>query len=118
MEINEGFATGADIAKTYSEKRASVTEEDAKDLLRIMVKYLKQRVKSNEFYALDLGIGTLYKELDAEAIVNCKFPRTKKEKTEEKLLLNKIFKLEIPKEYNHDEFELLKENTNNHPIKN
>ncbi len=118
MDVNDSFATSEDIIKGYSEKRPSVTEADTKDLLRIMVKYMKQKLKSDEFYALETKIGTFYREFDSEAFINCKKKRTKKEEIEEKLLLNSIFKLKVLREYNYNEFELLKENTNNRPIKN
>lgn len=118
MEINESFATAEEIIKNYSEKRPTVTEEDTKDLLRIMVKYMRQKLKSDDFYALKTTIGTFYKEFNTEAFIEGKTGKTKNEQLQEKLFLNRIFKEQIKREYNYDEFELLKENTKNHPLKN
>jgi hypothetical protein len=118
MEINDSFATAEDIAKEYSNKRPTVTEEDAKDLLRIYVKYIREKLKSEDFYALKTNIGTFYKDFNTEEFINVKYPITKKQKLQQKLFINSLFKQKVPKEYNHNEFELLKENTNNSPIKN
>jgi superfamily II DNA or RNA helicase len=118
MEIIESFATAEEVIKNYSKKRPTVNEEDTKDLLRVMVKYLREKLKSNDFYALNTTIGTFYKDFNADIFITGKTSKTKEEKIQEKLFLNTIFKLKVPKEYDYEEFELLKENTNNSPIKN
>lgn len=118
MDVNDSFATAEDIIKNYSERRPTVTEEDTKDLLRVMVKFLREKLKTNDFYALNTTIGTFYKDFNVGEFIIRKSPKTKEDKIQEKLFLNNIFKESITREYNYDEFELLKENTNNYPIKN
>ena len=107
MEINDSFATVEDIIKNYSERRPTVTEEDTKYLLRVIIKFLREKLKSNDFYALNTTIGTFYKDFNADSFITGKTSKTKEEKIKEKLFLNKIFKLPIAREYNYEEFELL-----------
>ena len=109
-----------DIAKKYSAKRnGKVTEEEAKDLVRILFKYLTNKLKSDDEYNYDLGaFGEFYKYHTLEEIVSSGKATTKEKKLMEKELINKLYGINIKPEYTHNETEFIINNTNNHPIKN
>lgn len=117
MEIDLKYLD--DISKNYANRRKNLEDEEAEDLARILVKYLKMLMNSNKHYAIKTPIGIFTKSFDPELFDKVDIPSSNEEKLNEKLFLNE--KLRIGKfrnPYTYDELELAKENTNNHPIKN
>jgi hypothetical protein len=103
-----------DIAEIYSSNRKGVTVEDADDLLRIMFKYIRERMESEETYAIKLpNIGTLYKDFSIEDYEKVGIATTKEEKLLEKQFINSIFKTSPRKIYDHKDYEFYKNHTNN-----
>lgn len=108
-----------DIAEKYSEKRKNkVSKEEAEDLLKIIFKYIGNKLETDDFYALSLAdFGVLYKYHELEEVLDIGNPVTKEKKLMDKELLNKLYSINVKPIYKYNEIELLTENTNNHPIK-
>ncbi len=109
----------SDIAEAYSKKRNGVvTKKQSKELLEIMVKYINKRLKSNDFYAIDLcDFGVLYKHNTLNEILDSGRANTKEKKLMEKQLIQKLYGEDVKPEYTHNEIEIIEKITNNHPIK-
>ena len=106
-----------DIIDEYSNKRITVTYEDAEDLLSIFVKYLRLKMKSNDYYAINTPLGIFYKALDRKMLAKAETRLLKEELLNEKTFLNSKLKKRLYREYNYEDIELIKKNTNNHLIK-
>lgn len=115
MEIDLKFSE--DVIKEYSGRRPTVTYEDTEDLLRIFIKYLKMKMKSNDYYAINTPLGIFYKELNKEMLASTESARTKEEILNEQIFINKNLKWRIARDYTYDQLEDVKTNTNHSPIK-
>lgn len=107
-----------DIIERYIAGRKTVTKEDAEDLLRIILKYLKFKMKSNDYYAINTPIGIFFKDLNTEMFDKLDIASTKEQVLNEKIFINSQLKVKKRIDYKHEDFELIKTNTNNHSIKN
>lgn len=107
-----------DIIERYIAGRKTVTREDAEDLLRIILKYLKFKMKSNDYYAINTPIGIFFKDLNTEMFDKLDIGSTKEQVLNEKIFINSQLKVKKRKDYKHEDFELIKANTNNHFIEN
>lgn len=115
MEIDLKFSE--DVIKEYSGRRPTVTYEDTEDLLRIFIKYLKMKMKSNDYYAINTPLGIFYKELNKEMLAETESARTKEEILNEQIFINNNIKWNVRKDYKYEDLELIKNNTNSNPIK-
>lgn len=107
-----------DIIERYIAGRKTVTREDAEDLLRIILKYLKFKMKSNDYYAINTPIGIFFKDLNTEMFDKLDIASTKEQVLNERIFINSQLKVKKRKDYKHEDFELIKANTNNHFIEN
>ena len=94
-----------------------ITKEDAEDLLRVMIMYIKKRCNSLDDYAIDTAVGIFYKDFDKEAFKKMELAVLKKDKLNEKIFINHAIKSKIIRDYNHSDVEKIRENTNNTPLK-
>lgn len=115
MEVDLKYSE--DVIKTYSDRRPTVTYEDTEDLMRIFIKYLRMKLKSNDYYAINTPLGIFYKELNKEMLDKTEKVTGREEKLNEKIFINNQIKWNVRKEYTYDDLELIKNNTNNLPIK-
>lgn len=97
--------------------RRNITREDAEDLLRVMIMYIKKRCNDLDDYAIDTAIGIFYKDFDKDAFRKMENAVLKKDKLNEKIFINHAIKSKIIRDYNHNDIEKIRENTNNTPLK-
>lgn len=107
-----------DIIERYIAGRKTVTREDAEDLLRIILKYLKFKIKSNDYYAIGTPMGIFFKDLNLEAFDKLDIASTKEQLLNEKIFINSQLKIKKRIDYKHEDFETIKANTNDHFVKN
>lgn len=107
-----------DIFEEYAKKRPNVTEKDARDLVNIFIKFLKLKMQSNEHYAISTPLGIFYKNFDKKSFEKESPPTKKEDILNEKIFINSQIKKKIYKQYNYEDIELVKQNTNHSPIKN
>lgn len=115
MEVDLKYAE--DVIKAYSDRRPTVTYEDTEDLMRIFIKYLRMKLKSNDYYAINTPLGIFYKELNKEMLDKTEKVTGREEKLNEQIFINNQIKWNVRKEYQYDDLELIKQNTNGLPIK-
>lgn len=115
MEIDLKYTE--DVIEAYSGRRPTVTYEDTEDLMRIFIKYLRIKIKSNDHYAINTPLGIFYKELNKEMLSKVEKVAGKEEKLNEKIFINSQIKWNVRKDYSYDDLELIKNNTNNSPLK-
>lgn len=76
-----------DAIENYVNSRLALDNEDVKDLMRCMIKYIKSKAKDPKIYAFNLSnLGTIYKKFDFEN------PPKKEGVLYDKMLMNYIFK--------------------------
>ncbi len=76
------------------------------------------KMKSNDHYAISTPLGIFYKDLDKKALAETERVTRKEQALNEQIFINSQLKKKLLKEYNHDDLEAIKANTNHSPIKN
>jgi hypothetical protein len=100
-----------DVVKSYASKRKDITEDEIEELMTIFIKYLKMKMKSEDYYAINTPLGIFYKTPDLKMLEEVEIPKTKKERLNEKVYLNSKLKWIVRKDYTHDDIQ------NHTPIK-
>ena len=114
MEINYK----EDLIQSYADKRKALSKEDVEDFYRVMMLYLKQKLRSDDVYALEIPyLGILHKKIKEEEVFEYKTARTKKQILNQKMILNAIYKENTPPnqkpKYDYKDVEWIKNHTNN-----
>lgn len=64
MSFNDSIYFIEDVAREYSKRRKGVSEQEAKELIKFSISYIRKLIKQDDAYAVEIpSIGILHKKL-------------------------------------------------------